>query len=60
MTNHDRETNALQRLDDNGFDATRNDVGYTIVERVGRPEPLILQVVDLDDLEIMARVLTPR
>ncbi len=59
MVNQDRETEAFRQLSDKGFDATRNDTGYIIVERVGHLEPRMLQVINLNDLERLARVLTP-
>ncbi len=53
----DRERVAIQRLEDNGLDVTRNGIGYSVAPRGNRPGPLILHMLDLDALEILARVL---
>ena len=59
MTDQDRETNAIERLENNGYDVTRDETGssYTVVQRAHSSEPLTFQAIDLDDLEMLARVL---
>ena len=62
MTTNDRarEANALQLLDDTGFDVSLSDRGYLIVERAAHPKRLTYQAANLDVLELLAHVLTPR